>query len=99
VARRILSRMGPKSRETIYGGSVRAAAAALVTVASVAGSLTTTPAHAQRGGPYYPYYYGPSYYGGPRPAPGSDYYGPCSWQRQRFWDRSGWRVRSVKICY
>ena len=25
--------------------------AALVTVASVAGSLTTTPAHAQRGGP------------------------------------------------
>jgi hypothetical protein len=77
--------------------------AALVTVASVAGSLTTTPAHAQRGGPYYPYYYGPSYYGGhyggPRPAPGSDYYGPCSWQRQRFWDGSGWRVRSVKICY
>ena len=35
--------------------------AALVTVASVAGSLTTTPA--------------------------------CSWQRQRFWDGSGWRVR------
>jgi hypothetical protein len=32
--------------------------AALVTVASVAGSLTTTPAHAQRGGPYHPYYYG-----------------------------------------
>ena len=66
--------------------------AALVTVASVAGSLTTTPAHAQRGGPYYPYYYGQSYYGhygGPRPAPGSDYYGPCSWQRQRFWDGSG----------
>jgi hypothetical protein len=80
--------------------------AALVTVASVAVSLTTTPAHAQRGGPYYPYYYGyygPSYYGGhyggPRPAPGSDYYGPCGWQRQRFWDGSGWRVRSVKICY
>ena len=70
--------------------------AALVTVASLAGSLTTTPAHAQRGDPYY---YGPSYYAGPRPAPGSDYYGPCSWQRQRFWDGSGWRVRSVKICY
>ena len=30
--------------------------AALVTVASVAGSLITTPADAQRGGPYYPYF-------------------------------------------
>jgi len=70
--------------------------AALVTVASVTGCLTTTPAHAQRGGPYY---YGASNFGGARPAPGSDYYGPCSWQRQRFWDGSGWRVRSVKICY
>jgi len=51
------------------------------------------------------YYYGPGYYGpgygyGGGPAyvvdPG---YGPeCVWQRQRFWDGYGWRVRSVRVC-
>jgi hypothetical protein len=44
---------------------------------------------------YYPYggYYGPGYgyYGG---GP----YGPCYWQRQRFWDGYGWQVRSVRVC-
>ena len=46
-------------------------------------------------------YYGPGYYG-PGPAyvvdPG---YGPppgCFWQRQRFWDGYGWRVRNVRVC-
>jgi hypothetical protein len=49
------------------------------------------------------YYYGPGYYG-----PGYGYYGGgpayvvaepnCFWQRQRFWDGFGWRVRSVRIC-
>ena len=59
------------------------------------------------------YYYGPGYYG-PGYAPGyyypqSYYYdgapayvadpaGPCYWQRQRFWDGFGWRVRSVRVC-
>ena len=47
-------------------------------------------------------YYGPGYYG-----PGYGYYsgGPayvaepeCFWQRQRFWDGYGWRVRNVRIC-
>jgi hypothetical protein len=41
-------------------------------------------------------YYGPGYgyYGGPAyvAAPG------CYWQRQRFWDGYGWRVRSVRVC-
>jgi hypothetical protein len=23
---------------------------------------------------------------------------PCFWQRQRFWDGYGWRVRSVRVC-
>jgi len=49
-------------------------------------------------GPGY-YYYGPryGYYGG--------YYGPayvstpgCYWQRQRFWDGYGWRIRQVRVC-
>ena len=50
------------------------------------------------------YYYGPGYYA---PAPG--YYGgpayvadpgycPCVWQRQRFWDGYGWRIRNVRVC-
>ncbi|MDE2331222.1 MAG: hypothetical protein KGK16_10635 [Bradyrhizobium sp.] len=51
-------------------------------------------------GPHY--YYGPGYgyYG-----PGYGYYGgpayvdePCYWQRQRFWDGYGWRIRRVRVC-
>jgi hypothetical protein len=52
-----------------------------------------------------PYYYGPGYgYYGPGYGyygPGPYYagaYGPCYWQRQRFWDGYGWRVRSVRVC-
>jgi hypothetical protein len=48
---------------------------------------------------YYPYggYYGPGYgYYGPGYAGGP--YGPCYWQRQRFWDGYGWQVRNVRVC-
>ena len=57
-------------------------------------------AGAARANPYYaPGYYGyapaPAYYGG-----GPAYYGPpCTWQRQRFWDGYGWRIRRVQVCY
>jgi hypothetical protein len=48
------------------------------------------------------YYYGPGYYGGgPAYVAGPGYYDygpPCVWQRQRFWDGYGWRVRSVRVC-
>ena len=107
--------------------------AAMVAVATIAGSLSATPAQAQRGlaagvaagliggaiiggaivggalaSPYYygpgPGYYEPGYYP-PRyyaPAPGyvaDDYYGGgCVWQKQRFWDGYGWRVRRVRVC-
>ncbi len=50
-----------------------------------------------------PRYYGPGYYG-----PGYGYYGGgpayvaedpgCYWQRQRFWDGYGWRIRNVRVC-
>lgn len=47
-----------------------------------------------------PGYYGPGYgYYGPGYgyyAPGYD--GPCYWQRQRFWDGYGWRIRNVRVC-
>jgi uncharacterized membrane protein len=43
--------------------------------------------------------YGPGY------GPGYGYYGggpaygpPCYWQRQRFWDGYGWRIRRVRVC-
>jgi hypothetical protein len=40
-------------------------------------------------------YYGPGYgyYGGPAYAAA-----PCYWQRQRFWDGYGWRIRRVQVC-
>jgi hypothetical protein len=54
------------------------------------------------------YYYGPGYYGyGPAYyGPGYGYYGGpayvaapgCYWQRQRFWDGYGWRLRRVRVC-
>jgi hypothetical protein len=55
---------------------------------------------ASQNGYYGPGYYAPApgYYGGPAyvAEPG---YGPdCIWQRQRFWDGFGWRVRSVRVC-
>jgi hypothetical protein len=55
-----------------------------------------------------PRYYGPGYYGyGPAYyGPGYGYYGgpayvaapDCYWQRQRFWDGYGWRLRRVRVC-
>ncbi len=42
-----------------------------------------------------PYYYGPPAYYGPAPV----YYGPhCWWQRERFWDGFGWRIRRYRVC-
>ena len=48
---------------------------------------------------YGPGYYGPGYgyYGGPAYV-ADDYYSGCVWQRQRFWDGYGWRIRRVRVC-
>ncbi|WGS22182.1 MULTISPECIES: hypothetical protein [unclassified Bradyrhizobium] len=44
-------------------------------------------------------YYGPGYYAPPAYVAGPGYYGPdCYWQRQRFWDGYGWRIRRVRVC-
>src|ERR1700749_3323177 len=93
--------------------------AALLAVATIAGSLAVTPAHAQRGWgagvaagliggalvggaiASSPHGYGPGYgyYGPGYPAyVGGGPYGPCYWQRQRFWDGYGWQVRNVRVC-
>jgi hypothetical protein len=45
----------------------------------------------------YPYgYYGPGYSYGPGYVGGP--YGPCYWQRQRYWDGYGWAARNVRVC-
>ena len=84
---------------------------AFLAVATIGGSLTTTPASAQRGlavglaaG-----LVGGAIVGGAiassRPYAGPVYVegGPplppgCYWQRQRFWDGYNWRYRSVRVC-
>ena len=49
--------------------------------------------------------YGPGYYGRPYGYYGGPAYvsapvgpGGCYWQRQRFWDGYGWRIRRVQVC-
>jgi hypothetical protein len=84
--------------------------AALVAVATIAGSLAATPASAQRGvgvgiaaG-----LIGGAIIGGAiassRPAYAApapvyvDDYPACRMVRERFWDGYGWRVRRVEVC-
>ncbi len=46
-------------------------------------------------------YYGPGYAAITAVLPhvaGPGYYGDCFWQRQRFWDGYGWRIRRVRVC-
>ena len=40
----------------------------------------------------------PGYYGGPAYVVDPGYGESCIWQRQRFWDGYGWRVRNVRVC-
>ena len=68
-----------------------AVAGGLIGGAIVGGAIAAGPGY------YGPGYYGPGYgyYGGPAyvaAAPG------CYWQRQRFWDGYGWRIRRVQVC-
>jgi hypothetical protein len=73
-----------------------AIAGGLIGGAIVGGAIAASP---------YPYGYGPGYYGY---GPGYGYYGTpayvaadpygCYWQRQRFWDGYGWRIRNVRVC-
>jgi hypothetical protein len=83
--------------------------AALVAVATLAGSLAATPASAQRGvgvgiaaG-----LLGGAIIGGAiassRPAYGGPVYvedapPPCRLVRERFWDGYGWRFRRIEVC-
>ena len=84
--------------------------AALVAVATIAGSLATTPASAQRGvaAGVAAGLIGGAIVGGAiassRPAYGYgervyvDEAPPCRMVRERFWDGYGWRFRRVEVC-
>jgi hypothetical protein len=70
-------------------------AAGLIGGAIVGGAI------ASQNGYYGPGYYGPGYGyygGGPAYVADPGYDAPCVWQRQRFWDGYGWRVRRVRVC-
>jgi hypothetical protein len=81
----------PAHAQRGFGAAV---AGGLIGGAIVGGAIATSP---------YGYGYGPGYYG-----PGYGYYGGgpayvaddagCVWQRQRFWDGYGWRIRRVRVC-
>ena len=84
--------------------------AAFVAVATIAGSLATTPASAQRGvaAGLAAGLIGGAIVGGAiassRPAYGGPVYveegpPPCRLVRERFWDGYGWRFRRVEVCY
>lgn len=84
--------------------------AALVAVATVAGSLAATPASAQRGvaAGLAAGLIGGAIVGGAiassRPAYAApapvyvDEYPACRMVRERFWDGYGWRFRRVEVC-
>ena len=96
-----------KARDVPLRVAVRNAAAVVLPLAAgIAGGLI---GGALLGGALAaPRYYGPGYYGyGPAYyGPGYGYYGgpayvaapDCYWQRQRFWDGYGWRIRHVRVC-
>src|SRR5882724_2885384 len=67
--------------------------------AGLLGGAIVGGAIASQNGYYGPGYYGPGYGYGGRAYVVDPGYGPdCVWQRQRFWDGYGWRVRSVRVC-
>jgi hypothetical protein len=74
-------------------GVAAGVAAGLIGGAIVGGAI------ASQNGYYGPGYYAPGYYGGgPAYVVDPGYGESCIWQRQRFWDGYGWRVRNVRVC-
>jgi hypothetical protein len=70
-----------------------AVAGGLIGGAIVGGAIAASPGYYGYGpgyGPGYGYYGGPAYVAAPDDG--------CYWQRQRFWDGYGWRVRRVRVC-
>jgi hypothetical protein len=73
-------------------GVAAGVAAGLIGGAIIGGAIAS-----QNGRYYGPGYYGPGY-GGPAYVVDPGYGESCFWQKQRFWDGYGWRVRNVRVC-
>ena len=84
----------PQAAEARGGRIAAGVAGGLIGGAILGGALAGPGSYYGPG--YGPGYYGPGYgyYGGPAyvAAPG------CYWQRERFWDGYGWRVRRARVC-
>jgi hypothetical protein len=76
-------------------GVAAGVAAGLIGGAIVGGAIASQNGY--YGGPGY-YAPAPRYYGGPAYVVDPGYEQPCIWQKQRFWDGYGWRVRNVRVC-
>jgi hypothetical protein len=90
VATLALSAVAVPAPAQAQRGVAAGVAAGLIGGAIVGGAI------ASQNGYYGPGYYG--YYGGPAYVADPGYGPPCVWQRQRFWDGYGWRVRNVRVC-
>jgi hypothetical protein len=95
VATLALSAVAAPAPALAQRGVAAGVAAGLIGGAIVGGAI------ASQNGYYGPGYYGPGYGyygGGPAYVADPGYDAPCIWQRQRFWDGYGWRVRRVQVC-
>jgi hypothetical protein len=77
---------------------VGAGIAAGIIGGAIVGGALAGPGYYGYGPGYYGYGPGYGYYGAGPAYVGDGYYGGCAWQRQRFWDGYGWRVRRVRVC-
>jgi hypothetical protein len=78
----------PQAAEARGGRIAAGIAAGVIGSAIVGGAIASQRGYYGDYGPGYGYYGGPAYV--------ED--APCVWQRQRFWDGYGWRVRRVQVC-
>ena len=101
-------------RATLEETSMKKTITALLAVATIAGSLSVTAAHAQRGwgagvaagliggaivgGAIAASHPYPYYYGPPPAYVGGPVPAGCYWQQQRYWDGYAWNVRPVQVC-
>ena len=93
--------LAPAPAEARNGRVAAGVAAGLIGGALIGGAIAagSNPYYYGPGYTYSPgYSYGPgySYYGGPAYVADPGY--ECYWQRQRFWDGYGWRIRRVRVC-
>lgn len=76
----------PAPAEARDGGAVAAGVIGGLAAGAIIGSAAANSGYGY--GPGYGYYGGgPAYVAA-----------PCYWQRQRFWDGYGWRIRRVQVC-